>query len=263
MESLTETELIRARWRRHLRAAALDATDRNDFAHRGLAAQVEHLALRLLLLPLDPDHERHGTSETAAFLQKHHSVDIGNGSIHFGSKVIPTAHSVALVHQNGDDVPWNRFVSIHRAGAIELALGDRHRENVDQHGNRTKIVRLVTAASFTWATLELARELNEESQHERHLLAVALPDTNDAHLTNLGAGYVDKVRFFNETHGCLDEHLLWHIELDRLPANEHESGDIARKVGERIVNAWGWAQTLHLDSDGPHTAQLDVHRSRQ
>ena len=34
MESLTETELIRARWRRHLHAETLDTTQRDDFARR-------------------------------------------------------------------------------------------------------------------------------------------------------------------------------------------------------------------------------------
>ena len=34
MKSLTETELVRARWRRHLHAEALDTTQRDDFARR-------------------------------------------------------------------------------------------------------------------------------------------------------------------------------------------------------------------------------------
>ena len=32
MESLTETELVRARWQRHLHAEALNSTERDDFA---------------------------------------------------------------------------------------------------------------------------------------------------------------------------------------------------------------------------------------
>lgn len=48
MESLTETELVRARWRRHLHAEALDTTDRADFARRGhvrLTSQPYHVSV--------------------------------------------------------------------------------------------------------------------------------------------------------------------------------------------------------------------------
>lgn len=124
MASLTDTELVRARRRRHLRAEALDTTERDDFAQRGLASRVQGLAFRLLSPPHDPDVERFETNKAVSYLDAHQAVEVGNGTIRFGTRVIPAAHATALASHARDDMPWERCVAIHRNGAIELGLGD-------------------------------------------------------------------------------------------------------------------------------------------
>ena len=263
MASLTETELVRARWRRHLQAAALDTTERDDFARSGLAKRVQDLAFRLLVLPYDPDVERFGIDDTASHLDAHQGINIGNGNIRFGTGVVPTAYATALVTQHGDDMPWERYVAIHRNGAIELGLGDRFRTHTDPNGVVSKLVRLVTDASFTWATLELARSVHSDANGQPHLLVVALPDTAGALLCNFGVGYVEPRSHYDQRVRCSNEHLLWHIELDRLPSDLDGTSALALEVASRITNAWGMAQTLYVDRIGDFEGQLSVRRAKQ
>ena len=261
MESLTETELVRARWRRHLRAEALDTTDQPDFARRGLANRVRDLAFRLLILPYDPDIEQFETDESVSHLKDHQNMEIGNGTIHFGTWVTPSAHATAHVARPRDDAPWERFVAVHRNGAVELGLSDRNSQYAEDSDPR--YVQLIAAASFSWATLELAREINPEANDQPRLLAVALPDAADALLDNLAAGYRAPGSHYNQIPGCPDAHLLWHIELDRLPADLDGTHALALNIASRLLEAWGVTSTLHLDGEGSFTDQLNVHRAAQ
>ena len=261
MASLTDTELIRARWRRHLRDAALDTTEHADFAQRGLAARIQDLSFRLLLLPYDPDHEQFEIDDVAAQLENHRSMTVGNGSIHFGARVIPTAHAAALVTRPGDGAPWERFVAIHRNGAVELGLGDRHRRFAGE--DESKFVELITSACFAWATLELARHINSDADAQPQLLALALPDAAGSLLRNLGAGYAEPGSYYNQMPGCPDDHLLWHIELDRPPADPDEVHAIALNVASRITHAWGATQTFYLDREGDMEGHLNIRRAER
>ena len=261
MASLTDTELVRARWRRHLRAEALDTTLSDDFAQRGLATRVQHLVFRALLLPFDPDLERPGIEEIASQLDSHRNMSVGNGSVHFGGSLVPTTHASALVTQSRNGTSWERFVAVHRNGAVELGLGDGLRELDGEDAPR--FVELVTVASFTWAMLELARHLDAESVAQPRLLAVALPNTVGKLLGNLAVGYREPGTYHNRMQGCPDDHLLWHIELERPPADADESNALALRVASRMTNAWGTSQTLHLDREGDLTGQLNVRRAAQ
>ena len=259
MASLTETELVRARWRRHLQAAALDTTERDDFAQRGLASRVQDLAFRLLILPYDPDRELLEADNAKAHLERHRSLDLGNSTVNFGTTVAPSAHATALVARPGDSEPWERFVALHQNGTVELGLSDRDRQYAEDPD--AKFVQLIASASLSWATLELARGINSEANHQPHLLTVALPDTAGALLNNLATGYAEPGGYHNQMPGCPDDHLLWHIELDRLPADTDETHALALRIASRIVGAWGITSTMHLDRVGPFTGQLNVHRA--
>lgn len=261
MASLIETEFIRARWRRHLRAEALDTTESNEFATRGLAARVQYLTFRLLLLPFDPDLDQIATHDAAEQLELHRSVHIGNGTMHFGTRVIPSAHATALVSQPGDDMPWERFIAIHRNGALEFGLGDRLRRHAKD--DDAKFVRLSTVASFAWAALEFARHVNAEADTRPRLLAVALPGTAGAFLANLAVGYAEPGTIYYDLPECPDDHLLWHIELDQPPIDPNETNALAVEIASRMTSAWGTRQTMHLDRDGEFTGQLNVRRARQ
>jgi hypothetical protein len=55
MTSISETELLRARWRRHREPFHLLDPQRPEFAKGGLASRVRDISIRLLILPADPD----------------------------------------------------------------------------------------------------------------------------------------------------------------------------------------------------------------
>lgn len=261
MESLTETELIRARWRRYLRTEALDTAERDDFARHGLANRVRDLAFRLLLLPYDPDQEVLDVEAASEHLENHKRMDLGNSTIGFGTKVTPSAYATALIDRQGPNEPWDRFVALYRNGAVELCLGDRGRQFAGEAS--TKSVQLIALASFSWATLELARGIDADIRYQPCLLTVALPNTTGAILNNLANGYREPDSRYDDARRCLEDHLLWHIELDRLPATKDETEALALNIAARIVRAWGVTTAWYLDQDGQFAGKLNVRRAAQ
>ena len=117
---------------------------------------------------------------------------------------------------------------------------------------------LVRIVGFTWAMVELARKLGSDQAPGPHLLTVALPDTRGALLTGLGEGYAYPGQFPYNIRPCHDEHLLWNIELENLPADIAESQQLAFRVGSRIENAWGLRQEAYLDRTGSNEGKLNI-----
>ena len=195
MSLVSDTELIRARWRRHLDALALDEETRSDFASAGLAGRVNRLVARLILLPSDPDCDRWEFDD--AFwkgIEDHKSVIVGEGELRLGDEVVTTAHAAAIVRTHGYGMPWQSYVAVHRNGAIEVGLGDRrHRHGPGDDSEEAVYVDLIKIVAFTWAMGELARKSRIDETAGSCLLAVALPNMHGALLAGLGEGYCSPV----------------------------------------------------------------------
>ena len=126
MSPESETELVRARWRRHLAEQALDSIEREDFARKGLAAREEKTTVRLLLLPTDPDAQSlEIDDELWEWLQERKTMPLGDGDIHLGDKTVPTAHAAAIIRDGGENPAWRSYTAVHRNRAVEAGLGDR------------------------------------------------------------------------------------------------------------------------------------------
>lgn len=259
MSLVSDTELMRARWRRHLDVLALDKGTRSDFASAGLAGRVDRLVSRLILLPSDPDCERWEFDD--AFwkqLEGHRSVNVGEGEIRLGDEVVATAHAGAIIRTHGYGMPWQRYAAVHRNGAIEVGLGDRrYRHQTRDDADEPVYVDLGEIVAFTWALGEVARMLGISETAGSCLLVVALPNTHGALLAGLGEGYHSPARDHYEPLKCNEKNLLWNVELGAAPANTSESQALAFRVGSRIENAWGLRQQIYLDHSGRYEGQFN------
>ena len=260
MSSISETEQRRARWRRHLAVEGLDDISHQDFASGGLGSRLDRMLARLFLLPEDPDTECWELDEAFwAQLEQYKSVDLGNGAIHLGHEVIPTAHAAALTYRHADDAAWLRYAAVHLNGMVEIGLGERrHHHAVGGDSEGPAYVDLVRIVVFTWALAEFARNLGSHKTTGPYLLTVALPDTRGALLAGLAEGCVYPGHFNYGIRPCHDEHLLWNIELENLPADIAESQQLAFRVGSRIENAWGLRQQAYLDRTGSNEGKLNI-----
>lgn len=264
MTELNDVELRRARWRRGLHLEGLDTVDRDDFALRGLASRLRTPAVRILLLPGDPEAERIAIDDDLWAWVKNFSVVEADGrNVSLGAQEVPSAHAAALVDSHGSYKPWNSYTAIHRSGALECGLGDNAvRERKDEKGNVVRVFNLITVVVRTWVLLKFASTLHERTPVDGPWqLTIAFNRTAGAFLGNVGEGWAEPLTWENELPPCTEEHLLWHIELDDLPQG-NSARDLVFSVGDRIEDAWGSRQRRYLARAGDLKGRLDVRKLR-
>lgn len=262
MNSLADTELLRARWRRALDRHALDRTSRDDFGLGGLATRLRSPSVQLLLLPPDPEAEAlHIDSELWAWLEAHQSVDVDGCAIRLGNLQHPTAHAAALVRGYGRSESWRHYLALHRSGAIELGLGDRGGwDTQSPEGEPVRMFNLISVVVYTWALLKFGAAANERlSLNGPWQLAVGLLRTHGAHLGNLGQGWAEPGSFENTFGRCVEPNLLWHLGIDAWPDEEGQQR-LAFSIGDRLEDAWGATQRRYLNHRGDRAGHLDVRR---
>lgn len=263
MTNLADTELLRARWRRALGRHALDEVGRDDFATGGLAKRLRSSTVQILLLPKDPDAEPlQLDSELWAWLETVRAVDLDGGVVRLGEHRQATAHAAVLVGSYPGE-PWRSYMAVHRSGAIEFALGALGAwERRTQEGERVRVFNLISIVAHTWALLKVGGILHTRlAMTGPSLLSIALRDTREALLGNLGEGWAEPGSFDNSVGGCVEEHLLWHITIDE-PLDDESSRRIAFELGDRMENAWGTTHRRYLDGRGDRAGNLDPRRVR-
>ena len=262
MKTLAETEMIRARWRRHLAAEALDTAARSDFSPGGLGSRVAEPTAKLLLLPSEPDStEVEFDGQFWEWIEAHKTIEVGNGRVSFGSQIRPTAHAAAIFDESSDAKLWKNYAAVHRNGAVEMTLGTlggkTHSEDPGRSPHRFWLAGIVARA---WGMLELFRTLPNRIDDVPLLLAVALRDTKGAMLADFGMGCPDPQYQLYDRGGCPDDNLLWHIQIDQMSDDAPATQEVAFSVGDRIENAWGCRQKLYLDHTGDLAGKLNVRR---
>jgi hypothetical protein len=257
MSGLVEQELLRARWRRALDAVALDRTDRDDFASRGLAARLKVVSAQLLLLPCDPEATNLVLDDALAnWLQARQSTPLDRITVTLPANLRRTAHALTLADTY--DQTWDSYLALHRSGAIEYGLGNRGGwDGADRERNAVRIFTLTPIVARVWAVLHLAAELAQQRELAGpYQLTVGVQSTKGALLGSLGEGWAEPGDYQNHVSPCREDHLLWHLELDTLP-DQTTARDIAYSVGDRFEDAWGVPQRRYLAHRGGYENELD------
>lgn len=193
-----------------------------------------------------------------AWLDTQNSVNVDGRAIRFGDRRCPTAHAAALVNGYGD--LWNNYLAVHRSGAIELGLGDRGGlERQNREGEIIRVFNLISIVTYTWAVLKFgAAHFERLSLVGPWHLTVAVHRTKGALLGNVGEGWPEPGSFEN-SGSCVDQNLLWHLELQNWPDEEGQQR-LAFAVGDRLEDAWGVSHRRYLAARGDRVGRLDLQR---
>ena len=188
-------------------------------------------------------------------------VQVDGRNLRLGAQEIPTAHAAALVDSYGSRDAWNSYLAIYRSEALEYRLGDRGAwERKDQEGNLVRVFSLISVVARTWALLRFASALRDRTAVDGPWqLTVALNRTAGAFPGNVGEGWAEPLTWDNELPPCVDQHLLWHIDIADVPRDD-EARDIAFSVGDRIEDAWGARQCRYLARVGDLAGRFDVRK---
>ncbi len=188
-------------------------------------------------------------------------MDIDGRAIRFGDQRCPTAHAAALVNGHGSREPWNNYLAIYRSGAIELGLGDRGGwERPTREGETIRAFNLISIVTYTWAVLKFgAAHFERLALVGPWHLTVAVHRTEGSLLGNVGEGWAEPGVFENSVGGCVDQNLLWHLELQNWPDEEGQQR-LAFAIGDRLEGAWGVSQRRYLADRGEHVGRLDFQR---
>jgi hypothetical protein len=261
MISLSERELVRARWRRALAAHALNQADRADFAEAGLARRLESITTQLLLLPADPESATLNLdAELSEWLTGHQVVPIDEIGVRMSSSpnIRRTAHALALA--DGHEATWRSYLAVHRSGALEIGMGDiggwEGRNNLN---DPIRTISLAPVVARTWAMLTLAADLAARHSISGPFQLTVGIRSQRAHLGMLAEGWAEPDSFENRVGTCPEHTLLWHIELEDL-SDLGQAQAVAYAVGDRIEDAWGVAQRRYLAHRGEREGRLDPRR---
>lgn len=262
MTSLADTERLRARWRRALQRHALDTVTRDDFALSSLAARLKAPTVQLLALPEDPEAEALLFDDTLwTWLETQKCMDVEDRTIRFGDRKCPTAHAAVLVNGH-ESQAWSNYLAVHRSGAIELGFGNRGGwEGPNRAGGPVRVFSLISIVTYTWAALKFgAAHFGRLPGIGPWQLTLAVRGTEGALLSNLGEGWPEPVDFeYQMGSGCVDQNLLWHLELQDWPDEEGQQR-LAFAVGDRLEDAWGVSQRRYLAHRGERAGRLDLRR---
>jgi hypothetical protein len=217
--------------------------------------------VQLLVLPADPEADvLHLDGALWAWLEAQKSVEIDGQTVRFGDRKCPTAHAAALT-DGYESQAWNSYLAVHRSGAIEFGLGDRGAwERQNREGELVRVFNLITTVTYTWAMLKFgAAHVERLSFTGPWHLTVAVRGTEGALLGNVGEGWAEPGSFENTVGGCVDQNLLWHLELQDWP-DEEAQRQLAFAVGDRLEGAWGVSQRRYLVHHGDRAGRLDLRR---
>jgi hypothetical protein len=232
---ISDVELLRGRWRRTRRSLRLGDPEEAGFASGGLANQLDHVALRFLVQPPDPEavlldieeaRWNRWTSEEEIPLL---------GRKPFWPSWTVAAPGLIRYESPRDDGKWSRYLALLRSGAMDLGLGSDAAWTVGEHN---RCLHLVRAVARMWETLHrfgcVVRELEIEGPFE---VTAALPGIHDTML----AGF-DEGRWrvpYRQVRGIVTCGSAIHVR--EIPSWPDDAGvrDLAYVFGDWIENVWG------------------------
>jgi hypothetical protein len=261
-----ERDRQRARWDRALAIEGLDDVHRQDFSDRGLHTKLVRPSARLLLLPPDPRAAPVRFDESFwAWFEDLGSADLGGGrAVRIGRNYRPTPNAAVITYEPGGYEKWSSYFAVHRSGAVECGLGDRAVwERKDDDGNVIRTFGLTPIVGHAWALLVNAARVAERYDLDGPFqLTVALVGTDGAQLGQFGEGWIEPYSYEHRLGPCVEKHLLWHLELENLPA-EDAVRDAAYEVGDRVEDGWQVRDRRYLSRVGPNVGMLDTRQLAQ
>ena len=253
-------DYYRRRWERARAPLRLLDTGDELFSQGGLASRVRDLALRVLVLPADPEGS---PVELDADCRDWWLADredpFGTTHTPFGSDRRSTSSAVVQFDDDYDrdsHRPWRRFMALHHSAALEAGFG--HDVAFERDGQRYFF--LIGIVGRVWAVLARYSEVVERSGCAGPFeVAVALRQTSHALLADFGEGWRDPLRdSFGFGYRCLEPSVLLRQECETWPQSPEATRELAFSLGARIEDAWGTKERRYLARTGERSGEFDT-----
>lgn len=266
METM-EREQLRARWRRYRRRLRLLDPEAADFASGGLAKLAPEVAVRLLIVPADPEEVRVDfDTRLWEWLKAEHQSPFGGPATDWGRETKPTSEAAVRFEVYTDDKwRWGRYLAVHRHGGLECGMGEEvvGLWEAREESPRVRVFRLVPIVGRLWCVLSLYSEVQEAyGLAGPWELTLAIRETGGSVLGNLGAGWEepsDAIALAPPV--CPEDNVLVLREIEAWPDDE-ACRDLAFSLGSVIEDAWGVEQRRFLARIGDASGSFDTSRYR-
>ncbi|MBB6053876.1 hypothetical protein [Armatimonas rosea] len=253
-----DLELCRNRWRRYRAELNLVDTASEDFATSGLADRVDHPAIRLLILPLDPERGFIDFDEDfwSWWIQEWADPSTGR-SLSGLNESAPTSN--AAVRFARGSAKWGEYLALYRGVALEMELG----EHSVVRGRERTYVRLVSLISRIWLAMSIYTNTIERYQLSGPFeLTIAFRDVEGSILANFGHGWPELGQGLWDPPTLRTKSLLLRREIEQWP-NENQLRDIVFSIGGWIEDTWGSKQRRFLVRTGELAGKFDASAIRR
>jgi len=249
---IEETELLRARWHRQRERQRLIATDDAQFGIGGLAAILDRPAVRLLVLPADPECS---CVEFDDDFWAWYCVDledpVSGDRSNWGSACRPTAN--AAVRTDARRELAGRYIAVMRHGGLELGLG---REAVYAVRDTVECFGLLTIVGRIWCALEQYRGVIQRFKVAGPWqVTLALLQTEGRVLGNVATGWQDPIQF-GDALVCRERNLVHVVEVCEWP-DAKGTEQLAYRLGARIEDSWGYKSRRFIARQGSAEGRFD------
>jgi hypothetical protein len=263
--AIPHLEVLRERWRRYRNSLRLLDPEAEDFFSGGLVRFAPDVAVRLLILPPDPEAATvELDSKLGEWLKDDHPNPFGGPPTDWGRQTKPSAEAaVRFESYTNEQWNWGRFLALHRHGGMECGMGEEvvGRWNQGEDASEVKVFRLVPIVGRLWCALGLYSEAQEAYGITGPFeVSLAIRGTRGSVLGNLGAGWEepsDAIALTPPT--CPENHVLIRREVEMWPKDEG-CHDLAISLGAAIEDAWGVEERRFLARIGDASGSFDTSR---
>ena len=234
------------------------------FSQGGLASRVRDLALRVLVLPGDPEASPiELDSACRDWWLADREDPFGISPTQFGSSNQSTSFAAVRFDDDYNRKsyrPWRRFTALHRSSALEAGFsGD---VALEREGMRYFF--LIAVVGRIWSALARYSEVLERYGCAGPFeVTVALRDTSNTLLADFGEGWRDPLRDLGgPAFRCLEPNVLLRQECSSWPETAEAIQELAFSIGARIEDAWGSKVRRYLARTGERSGEFDTSRYR-
>ena len=256
-ETLLDRERQRDVWRRARSDLGLVDVGSDGFGLGGLGARVPGLTTRILVQPADPEKVITEFDEELWQWWLKLQSSAGGRKIEWGHEHHATLTAMVR-HDRASDDPWqwNRYVALHRTGALESGLG----RVGGREWNGGRIFFLINIVGRAWACLLQYRAVLERLAPQGPWeVTLAMVKTQGSLLGNVGEGWAEPMNLSDyERLPCPEPNVLIRFEHPAWPQSDDEVKELAFLIGGRIEDSWGFTGRRFLARIGQREGQFDI-----
>lgn len=249
-------EVRRSRWRRARQRLGLGDPGDVHFGSTGFGKHLGTPAVRLLILPVDPEvNIVDFDDEFWGWWRRAQPDPAAGGTLLWGTHRYSSIQEAAVVQSFQGD--WDRYLAVERSGGLDMGLGADPR-----YGGGPYSLQLLKIVGRIWSTLTAyTAVIDRYSAQGPWQLALALIGVSDSELGLFAAGWEQDRA--GQAQLPMDANQLHLHEIADWPRSPDDVRDQAFRLGAVFEDAWGFDARRFLTVGGDNPGKFDTARYRQ